>query len=291
MKCLKPFVAGKAAFGCGQCMPCRFNRRRTWMHRILLEGTDHAEKSFVTLTYSDDPTTLDPNHTTLWLKKIRKRVSPQRLRYFLVGEYGDKSQRPHYHVALFGWPPCQLQFGSSAPRGDCKCYPCTVVRETWGHGHVMLGTLEPQSAQYIAGYVTKKMTQTGDPRLGNRHPEFARMSLWPGIGANAMFDVASALMRYSLDGRKIPDTLTHANGRALPLGRYLRKKLSQFIGLSDEEISKRGEETLSRLYEELSLVREFAMASDRSVASVYEEVNQPYANHLAAKLKSKRRSM
>lgn len=99
----------------------------------------------------------------------------------------------------------------------------------------MLGTLEERSAQYIAGYVVKKMTRPDDPRLLGRLPEFARMSLKPGIGAGAIPDVASALMQYKLEasGRDVPNSLRHGS-RLLPLGRYLMKRLRLECGLDEK---------------------------------------------------------
>ena len=106
MVCKKPFTRGVEAYGCGQCLPCRVNRRRIWTHRVLLEAIKSSESSFITLTYDDENLpengSLCPSHVRDWLKRIRKKVEPRKLRYFLVGEYGDETKRPHYHVALFG---------------------------------------------------------------------------------------------------------------------------------------------------------------------------------------------
>lgn len=100
----------------------------------------------------------------------------------------------------------------------------------------MLGTLEQLSAQYIAGYVTKKLTMRDDNRLVNadgtvRYPEFARMSLRPGIGASAMDEVASEFMRLGLDLTQddVPSSLRHG-AKELPLGRYLQRQLRRRIG-------------------------------------------------------------
>ena len=60
--------------------------------------------------------------------------------------------KDHYHACLFGVGPSFAD----------------VVESTWKKGHIMLGTLTHDSAQYVAGYVTKKMTSKADPRLDDR---------------------------------------------------------------------------------------------------------------------------
>lgn len=282
MRCVDPFVTTAGAFGCGQCLPCRFNKRRTWTHRILLEALSHGEKncSFVTLTYEDMPAdrSVSVAELQLWLKRLRKYLSPRRVRYFCVGEYGDRSWRPHYHAALFGLGPCSA---GGVGVGECECAACSAVRQTWGFGHVMVAPLTKASAQYIAGYVTKKMTSNRDERLDGRSPEFARMSLRPGIGADAMWDVASVLLRYGLETRgDVPAQLRYG-ATVLPLGRYLQKKLRIMVG-KDE---KAPPEALQEGANKLSILRSFAFANDRSVASVFQEINEPYASRLAAKAK------
>lgn len=235
MMCKNPYVGSEGLpFGCGQCMPCRFNKRRIWMHRIMLEAALYEDNSFVTLTYSDDNLpvggTLVPEHYQQWLKRLRLKVAPSRFRFFLVGEYGDETQRPHYHAALFGFPTCV----SGDTRISCikrPCHWCQLVRDTWGHGNIMLGRLEDDSAGYMAGYVTKKMTHKDDTRLNGRFPEFGRMSLKPGIGYDALWDIANTLFMYELDSTldDVPFVLMHGQ-KTLPLGRYLRQRLRTLIG-------------------------------------------------------------
>lgn len=238
MLCEKPFISpAGAAYGCGQCMACRFNRVRLWQHRILLEAKLHGDNAFVTLTYSDEELpedgSLDPREAQRWLKKLRKRIEPLKIRYFLCGEYSD-SWRPHYHAILFGFPSCAHgQSRYSKIQRRC-CNQCELVRDTWGHGHIQVGTVEAGSAGYVCGYVTKRMTRYDDPRLDGRHPEFARMSLRPGLGRDAMFEVADTLLKHpTFAERDVPSALDHTRV-GMPLGRYLRGSLRKFVGRSEK---------------------------------------------------------
>lgn len=205
----------------------------------MLESLQHADNSFVTLTYDDDRLpadgSLNPVHSRNWIKSLRKAVAPAKLRFFLVGEYGDETFRPHYHAALFGYPPCS---GVTPCASETRACPvCALVRKTWKHGHVLVGRLELESVQYICGYVVKKMTNDADPRLGGRHPEFARMSRMPGIGASAMWEVSSILNQYDVVGDDVPDSLSHGR-RSLPLGRYLKSRLREMVGRDAKTPSK-----------------------------------------------------
>lgn len=266
MICKNPYVQGKLSYGCGQCLPCRLNRKRTWTHRIMLERLCHSDAAFVTLTYSsndlplvDSPVTTDlsatlvPKHAQDWLKRLRKSIAPTKIRFFLVGEYGDKTNRPHYHAALFGYPSCSR--GRTLHRKDkFDCCPhCNLIFQTWGKGEIDVGELTTESAQYLAGYVTKKMTAKDDPRLYGRHPEFSRMSNRPGLGRDAMHDVASTILQFDLENAQadVPSALRHGT-RLLPLGRYLRRYLRTLVG-KDERISQEAfdevQDKVSRMYE------------------------------------------
>jgi hypothetical protein len=258
---------------------------------MMLEAMQFEYSSFLTLTYSDEflPSdgSLRPDDLKKFLKKLRDRVGYGVFRYFAVGEYGDKTLRPHYHAALFGYIPCQ---GGRLIKGECQCLSCSVVRETWGYGHVMVGELSIKSAQYITGYVAKKMTKADDKRLDGRHPEFARMSLKPGIGANAIPDVASAMMQYKLESRgDVPVALRHGSSE-LPLGRYLRRQLRLQVGLDDKappEVVEALRTGLLPMYQTVEAAFPSAKG-DLKKLLVEEEVrvaNEQYGRNVAARQK------
>lgn len=191
----------------------------------MLEALVHPGSLFVTLTYNKESLpeggTLVPRHLQLFLKRLRKKLSPRTIRYFGVGEYGDISQRPHYHLAIFGVTLADRIY----------------IDESWDHGFTHAGELNFSSAAYVAGYVTKKLTARDAPGLNGRNPEFARMSLRPGVGAWAMKAVAEALQckagwdQITEDG-DVPGALRHGS-KVMPLGTYLRRKLREEMGFEN----------------------------------------------------------
>lgn len=139
---------------------------------------------------------------------------------------------------------------------DC-CSRCRLIGETWGLGDVELGEVNKDSASYIAGYTVKKMTAPDDIRLRGRYPEFPRMSLRPGIGADAMWDVASKLLRSLSVEADVPYALRQY-GKLHPIGRYLRQKLRTYVGRDPSA----PEWLLKELEAELSPLRDGARVSE-----------------------------
>lgn len=223
-------MKGGQAYGCGQCLPCRIKKRREWQHRIMLETGLRPDNAFITLTYAKNPDTLQPADMRAFLDALRHRVGYGKFRYYGVGEYGEDNFRPHYHLAMFGWPTC----ARPRHRGECSCFSCLPIREVWGRGFITNQPLNDGTARYIARYTIKKMTRTDDPRLGNRHPEFARMSLKPGIGQGVVEALSELITRYNLltPQGDVPVTLRHGT-QQMPLGRYLRKQLRKRLGLDE----------------------------------------------------------
>lgn len=272
--------------GCGQCIPCRVNRRRIWVHRLMLEAALHGDNTFVTLTYDDDHlpkgSTLVPADLRNFLKRLRKDFEPRRLRFFAVGEYGDTTERPHYHLALFGHPNCSYgQSRYSGSNRDC-CAACSAIRDAWGQGQVYLGELSDASASYVAGYVLKKMTKADDGRLNGRHPEFARMSNRPGIGADMMHEVASTLLNFNLDETQtdVPSALRHGR-RMMALGRYLHRKLRTYVGKdpdSPEAVKAENRAEMQRLRDDQN-----GRPGRVSLTDVYVEENTQKLRNLASK--------
>jgi len=185
-------------------------------------------------------------------------------------------------VALFGFPTCQTPTRKEYLRRkgeNCDCPPCKLISQTWADedgkslGLVDNAELTSHSAQYICGYVTKKMTAKDDPRLEGRPPEFARMSRKPGIGAKAM-EVVGDLFTTEIGCNEIinsgdvPMVLSHGMKKQ-PLGRYLRRKLREYLGFKEtgaqEGWKDRQKEEMRQLLEGLKIDPLYARFVDKKM--------------------------
>lgn len=265
MQCLEPFRIGVEEYRCSQCDACLAYRRRTWASRLCLEAGLHKESSFVTLTYADDPWTLSIADYQGFLKRLRYYYEPP-LRYFIAGEYGDISWRPHYHAMLFNFP---------AQRED-------LVQQAWPHGFVQVRPFTMQRAMYIAGYVLKKMTRDDDPRLEGRLPEFSRMSLRPGIGAGAADRIAqfysTRVGAQELAFKGDVEACTRMDGQHWPLGRYLRGRIRDVVGFERSDVDVRSR-----------LKRDVGAAAGHAVMDEFRDEQRARREADAARLKNMKR--
>lgn len=302
MKCTYPRTLGRgAAYACGECFSCRLNKRRELQHRIILEAACHKENAFVTLTYEDvnlplngiGMPTLRHSDIQLFLKRLRATLAPLKVRFFVAGEYGDLTMRPHYHVAIFGFPHCHRLM---LPRRTPCCSVCTTISNAWGLGQILVGSLTPDSSQYVAGYTVKKMTSDDHAKLRRDcpsclvsvpvAPEYAKWSI--GLGRAAMWDLASTLLALDYCEADVPSALRYGK-KILPLGRYLRRELRHMMGRPRNA----PQETLDAMAAELSIVRDVAFSTSQSFQKVLIALREGDAASVASRFSAtnKRRSL
>lgn len=240
--CSSPFRRGVEEYGCGQCMPCRFNRRRVWTARLLLEARLREPNYFVGLTYRDEDLPGDglvsKRALQLFFKRLRRRAS---CRYFAVGEYGGRFGRPHYHALLFGLSEAIPVAGGRGIRHvrACGCAVC----DSWGQGQVHAGEVTAESCGYVAGYVEK-----GSLRSLPR-PEFSLMSRRPGIGVDAVPVIYDAWR-----DSDTPKALQFGK-RIMPIGRLLKGKLDKMSGVIPGEGGRVPLEMAPKYVQELMAVK------------------------------------
>lgn len=171
---------------CGQCVGCRLEKSRQWAVRCVHESKMHDENVFVTLTYDDDNLpagrSLVKRDLQLFMKRLRKS-RPEKVRFYACGEYGDVTERPHYHILLFGTDFPDKKKYKENPSGG-YLYDSSELRELWPFGSNLLGDVTFDSAAYVARYCMKKITgDHAEWHYAGREPEFSLMSRRPGIGA------------------------------------------------------------------------------------------------------------
>lgn len=181
---------------CGRCIGCRLERSRQWAMRIMHESQMHERNSFITLTYDDEHLPqhgqLIYRHFQLFMKRLRKEN--KNVRFFMAGEYGESSWRPHFHACMFNYRPVDLVDYKKSAAGS-MVYSSPSLAAIWQQGFASVGELTFESAAYVARYCLKKVsgrdadahyTRVDDAtgEIYKLEPEFAHMSLKPGIGAS-----------------------------------------------------------------------------------------------------------
>lgn len=188
---------------CGKCGFCLAQRRSDWSTRIDFESKLWTDAKFITLTYADPHlhwrngiSQLHKPHYQNWFKRLRK--AGYKLRYYLVGEYGSTTFRPHYHVILF----------SNVPEN--------VLRDSWEYGQIHIGTVTQGSIMYCLKYIVNGRAK--GMRNGRVSP-FASMSRKPGIGANYL---SKEMIAWHKSGRK---NYVEIQGEKRHLPRYYKEKI------------------------------------------------------------------
>lgn len=190
---------GKAPTGglllpCRQCIGCRLEKSRQWATRLMHEAELHEKACFLTLTYDDNHVpengSLSKHHWSKFIDDLRARCDyygKGKLKYFGVGEYGDKTQRPHYHAAVFGPFGCygeddQRTEEEPARSGDPQ-FSHADFAAVWPYGLHRFSELSFESAAYVARYCLKKISgASASAHYGVRTPEFQRQSQGLGKG-------------------------------------------------------------------------------------------------------------
>lgn len=209
---------------CGKCDGCRLDRSKRWADRMLLEfdkpAGDLPPKTalFVTLTYNDAhlpvmTTTDRQRRGTLclkdvqdYVKRLRKWFAPRKLRYFLAGEYGDTTFRPHYHLILFGVSmsdlPDSLPWSDGEQQGTIN-YVSPTMDRIWSNGNVLFCPANYQTFCYVARYVLKKQYGVDALSYRGRKPPFVTMSRRPGLGMTYFDTVTDYNAASIFDGKDV----------------------------------------------------------------------------------------
>lgn len=221
-KCLYPRTIRREIYGkvqgitipCGKCVECLSTRRQIWLFRLLNELKVAESCHFITLTYDDEHVPiyerglqqLCKRDVQLFFKRLRKQFG-KGIRYFLCGEYGTHTFRPHYHALIFNLPldgtPSKIKLTQK-------------IEKIWQKGNVDLGdTAGAAAINYCAKYIMYK-----DKVNDNHVQPFILTSRRPGLGSN--YADSPAVRAYYHNN---PDAYALTDGCKMALPRYYSTKI------------------------------------------------------------------
>ena len=254
---------------CGNCIGCRLERSRQWALRCIHESKFHEDNCFLTLTYDPDlkgySPSLNKRDICLFLKSLRRKIEPQKIRFFQCGEYGDLNLHPHHHVLLFGYSfPDRVK---CVTKSGQIYYRSKELESLWKHGFSSIGDLTFESAAYVARYVLKKLNGDQAQFYTDRGiiPPFVTMSRRPGIGAK-FFE------KFSSDFYP-KDFITFDNGRRLKPPKYYDKLFEQFHGEDALKPIKDKRKQYAKL-PETAVERNLARLSIKEQAAKFKAMNK-----------------
>lgn len=202
---------------CGRCPICRKRRVNEWVFRMQKEDEVSTSSHFITLTYDtafvpitkNGFMTLKKKDVQDFMKRLRKleyyRKTGNKIRYYFVGEYGTKNDRPHYHAIIF----------NVTDEND--------IIKAWTQGQTHIGTVQGESIAYTVKYLDKPYKIPVHDR-DDRQKEFSLMS--QGLGKNYL---TQAVKKYHKDDVR-RNYVTGKGGHKLPMPKYYKDKI-----FTDEE--------------------------------------------------------
>lgn len=148
--------------------------------------------------------TLQKTDLQKFFKRLRK-LTHEKISYYAVGEYGDNTQRPHYHIILFNSSSENVQSAWSI--------------DSMSIGHCHIGSVSDASIGYTLKYCSK------DKRIpmwdgDDRNKEFSIMS--KGLGKNYLNERTIKWHKAKLEERCY---LPLKDGKKACMPRYYKDKM------------------------------------------------------------------
>lgn len=142
---------------------------------------------------------------SLWNRLVNYKIDKygftdlKQVRYYLVGEYGDRTRRPHYHALIFNLMPSIKE----------------NIANVWRLGSCKVGTVTPSSINYCTKYMLKQQFGKKDWR----EKPFTLMSRRPAIG----YQYLDKNSKYHKDNETI--TVRNVNGNFQAMPRFYRDRI------------------------------------------------------------------
>lgn len=251
MNCLSPryYKTSEFKLPCGSCIACRIAKTREWKVRLINELDKTKKGVFITLTFDEEhyQKSIKKRDMQLFLKKVRNYFDDRVIKYYLVGEYGEKTLRPHYHAILFNISMDELK-GVKHGRYTASL----IISKLWTKGMNVVGACTPQSIQYVTGYIRKKLVGKQSKIYGDNEKPFCLMS--KGLGKD-WFKKNQSEIENQLEIKLF--------GKNVGIPRYYKKQLSdeaqkKLVDIAIERDRREREEQINKLLKSESKMLRYA---------------------------------
>lgn len=193
---------------CGKCEECIRDYATTWAVRCAIEAEQWEHNWFITLTYNN---AFIPKNGKCSKKDINDFIDKlagghklKTFKYWIAGEIGPLTHRPHYHGILFNFPLPDLKIIGKKENGF-TIYESETLNKAWGKGFIQIGTAEDDAAAYCAKYAAKGGTENFKPMMSK------------GIGLKYILEHQEFINTYGyIPGKK---------GKKYKIPRYYFKKI------------------------------------------------------------------
>lgn len=155
--CVNPVLLNNGQeVACHKCWQCIRRKIDDWTGRCVAESQTAVATRSVTLTYGRDLRIGEIDHmqaAVLTYSDVQAFVRALRdagykpLRYFVVGEYGSRKGRAHWHIILFF-------HGTRVPLVPLERQ---VEFEQWPHGLTFWQLATPEAIRYVTKYIAKEV--------------------------------------------------------------------------------------------------------------------------------------
>lgn len=263
MMCLNPFILVQKGMPdmklpCGRCRWCRVMRSNEWAMRMMHERSNHDDAVFVTLTYREENLPkgriLVKKDLQDFFKRLRKNITPKKIKYYACGEYGERFGRPHYHTIIFG----------------IGCGDKNIIYKSWELGFIKVGIVNKKSCRYVSKYITKAPLGKSRKELEKDGIEQPFQICSRGIGLSWLLENAESVGSKGLSRR----------GRKISLPRYYVKKLRAACLLQDSVIEDVKADGVLRVREHFERLRSEGIVDSDVINKRYYDVQAQRAEEI-----------
>lgn len=163
---------------CGRCFQCRKKRAQDWAIKLIEENKYHKKKCFITLTF-DNKILQKGNeygakckflyhienskeYVQKFIKRLRKHFKNDRITYFAVGEYGEKTKRCHWHIILWGINFEEDRQPTRKSKSGKDMFTSPTLDRLWDCGICVIEDININNTVYCTQYILKKFKRKDD---------------------------------------------------------------------------------------------------------------------------------